>query len=228
MLKPSVSTRCPIWLGASRPAFVFFSYFRRFAPNFSRIAAPLLNQLKKDKKFFFDPECLDAFNKLRDLLIAAPVLAIYNPTRETELHTDASSQGFAKTARRKVPSRVSLLSPRHASWIPLSQLQVRSIGCHLRSASLLRFYASTWKESRSRFLPIALLWHWLCPSALLAVVSAVGPWSSNSIIRITRFHTVLAPVWAMLTLWAVIYSVFPWPLMRLICNCWLHGDVTSS
>lgn len=31
---------------------------------------------------------------LRDLLVSAPVLAIYNQNRETELHTDASSAGF--------------------------------------------------------------------------------------------------------------------------------------
>lgn len=83
-----------------------FSWFRRFVPNFSRIAAPMLNQLKKGNRFTFDQECVDSFRRLQSLLVAAPVLAIYNPARETELHTDASSQGFgAVLLQRQVDGR---------------------------------------------------------------------------------------------------------------------------
>lgn len=70
-----------------------FSYFRRFVPNFSRIAGPLLDLVKKDSPFEMK-ERVCAFNKLRDKLVTGPVLAIYNPRRETELHCDASLHGF--------------------------------------------------------------------------------------------------------------------------------------
>lgn len=49
----------------------------------------------------FTYECEEAFNTLRDALAAAPVLAIYNPNRETELHTDASSHGFGAVLLQK-------------------------------------------------------------------------------------------------------------------------------
>ena len=34
-------------------------------------------------------ECTDAFITLKKLLINSPVLSVFNPHRETELHTDA-------------------------------------------------------------------------------------------------------------------------------------------
>lgn len=71
-----------------------FSYFRRFVPSFSQIAKPLQNLLKRNSKFDFDESCLDAFQELKLRLSGSPVLAIYNPGRETELHCDASSVGF--------------------------------------------------------------------------------------------------------------------------------------
>lgn len=71
-----------------------FSYFRRFVPDFSRIAVPLLNLLKSNTPFKFDKDCERAFYTLRDALESSPVLAIYNNERETEIHTDASSHGF--------------------------------------------------------------------------------------------------------------------------------------
>lgn len=37
---------------------------------------------------------MDAFRKLRDGLASAPILALYNPRAETELHCDASTLGF--------------------------------------------------------------------------------------------------------------------------------------
>lgn len=78
-----------------------FSYFRRFVPNFSRIAGPLLNLLKSDKPFVLDSDCQRAFYTLRDALASSPVLSIYNPKRETELHTDASSHGFGAVLLQK-------------------------------------------------------------------------------------------------------------------------------
>lgn len=39
-------------------------------------------------------ECKQVFHTLCEKLISSPVLAIYNPQRETELHCDASSSGF--------------------------------------------------------------------------------------------------------------------------------------
>lgn len=84
----------PVNLKTLQSCLGLFQYFRRFVPNFSRIAHPLTELLKKDKKFNFNAECVKAFELLKSALMTAPVLSIYDPKKETELHTDASSHGF--------------------------------------------------------------------------------------------------------------------------------------
>lgn len=71
-----------------------FSYFHRFVPNFSSIAKPLTDITRGEKKFVWTNECTKAFEILRDKLLTAPVLAIYDPKKDTEIHCDASSHGF--------------------------------------------------------------------------------------------------------------------------------------
>lgn len=71
-----------------------FSYFRRFVPRFSQVAKPLTDLLRKDMRFNWNEQCDEAFGYLRDKLVESPILAIYDPKREIELHCDASSHGF--------------------------------------------------------------------------------------------------------------------------------------
>lgn len=70
------------------------SYFRRFISNFSIIAKPLYDLMKKNVDFTFGGKERDAFEYLNSALTKTPVLAIYSPTADTELHCDASSTGF--------------------------------------------------------------------------------------------------------------------------------------
>lgn len=70
------------------------SYFRKFIKGFSTIASPLYDLLKKDAEYFLGAPQLEAVEKLKKLLISRPVLCIYSPNTDTQLHTDASSQGF--------------------------------------------------------------------------------------------------------------------------------------
>lgn len=83
------------------PCIGLFSYFRRFVPQFSTVARPLQLLLRKDAAFNFNQECIDAFYTLRALLTTAPVLAIYDSRKVTELHTDASSHGFGAALMQK-------------------------------------------------------------------------------------------------------------------------------
>jgi len=77
------------------------NYFRKFIKDFSLKARPLQNLLRKDIAFCFDDECLESFNLLKKELVSYPVLALYNPTAETELHTDACSQGESSYKNKK-------------------------------------------------------------------------------------------------------------------------------
>lgn len=78
-----------------------FSYFRRFVPNFSRIAAPMLNLLKKESIFDFNKDCERAFYTLKHAISSSPVLAIFSREKETELHTDASMHGYGAILLQK-------------------------------------------------------------------------------------------------------------------------------
>ena len=49
-------------------------FYRRFIKDFSKIAKPLINLLAKDTLFVFDNDCLEAFCRLKEALISAPIL----------------------------------------------------------------------------------------------------------------------------------------------------------
>lgn len=72
------------------------TWYRRFVPNFSTIAGPL-NKLTSSKKnappFFWSEEADAAFNKLKECLVSAPVLACPDYSLPFEVHTDASDYG---------------------------------------------------------------------------------------------------------------------------------------
>ncbi|KJZ68052.1 hypothetical protein HIM_12556 [Hirsutella minnesotensis 3608] len=68
----------------------FANYYRQFIPRFSNIAAPLTALTKKDAVFTWSKECDKAFEGLKALLTSAPVLAQWDPDRETTVETDSS------------------------------------------------------------------------------------------------------------------------------------------
>lgn len=70
------------------------SFFRRFVPGFSTIAKPLTHLLKKDVSWSWGKEQHAAFTTLKQKLVEKPTLALYDPSDETELHTDACKLGL--------------------------------------------------------------------------------------------------------------------------------------
>ncbi|KAJ6436365.1 retrovirus polyprotein [Purpureocillium lavendulum] len=75
---------------AVRSFLGFANYYRQFIPKFSNIASPLTVLTKKDAAFAWSKECQAAFNELKVRLISAPVLAQWDPDRETIVETDSS------------------------------------------------------------------------------------------------------------------------------------------
>lgn len=66
------------------------SWYRKFVPNFSNIARPLTDLLKKNREFQFGEKEMQAFELLKEALVSAPILIQANPEKPYVLRTDAS------------------------------------------------------------------------------------------------------------------------------------------
>ncbi|GFX53705.1 transposon Tf2-9 polyprotein [Trichonephila clavipes] len=69
-------------------------YFRKFIPAYSQIAKQLSDLTRKENPFIFEQPQTEAFEKLKKLLTESPVLSIFQQGKTTEIHTDASQQGY--------------------------------------------------------------------------------------------------------------------------------------
>lgn len=76
-------------------------YFRKFVRDYSKIAKPLSELLKINQRFRFGVEEEEAFERLKQLLVSEPILRIYRPDATTELHTDASKEGYGAALLQK-------------------------------------------------------------------------------------------------------------------------------
>lgn len=83
------------------------SYFRKFIKDFALIARPLTDLTKKESSWHWCSEQDISFNKLKEALIQRPLLGIYDPHKETYLHTDASKYGLAGILIQKTDSGVN-------------------------------------------------------------------------------------------------------------------------
>lgn len=71
------------------------SYFRKFVQNYAVLTHDLYKLLKKDHPWSWEEPQQNAFEKLKQILTQRPILAVYKPNAQTEVHTDASSKGLA-------------------------------------------------------------------------------------------------------------------------------------
>lgn len=69
-------------------------YYRRFIPNFSRVAGPLHQLTRLGTPFVWTTQCQDAFESLKHSLTTAPVLAYPCFEKPFVLHTNASGLGL--------------------------------------------------------------------------------------------------------------------------------------
>ena len=77
----------------------FTGYYRRFVPDYSTVAQPLVRLLGKDCKFKWTDACQDAFKALRALLIKAPVLAF--PKEDPPTPVTMALEAFYPNALRE-------------------------------------------------------------------------------------------------------------------------------
>jgi transposase InsO family protein len=69
-------------------------WYRKFIPNFAKVARPLVNLTKNDVVWEWSGECQQAFESLRDALTVSPVLAVADPNKPFIMHTDASDHAM--------------------------------------------------------------------------------------------------------------------------------------
>lgn len=68
----------------------FANFYRRFIPEFSRLATPLTALTKKDALFAWNDACASAFLRIKSAFQEGQMLAHFDPSRKTILETDAS------------------------------------------------------------------------------------------------------------------------------------------
>ena len=69
-------------------------YYRRFVKDFSMVAKPLTNLLKKNIPFDWSPQCQQSFEELKRRLTTAPILALPSENGGFVVYTDASRMGL--------------------------------------------------------------------------------------------------------------------------------------
>jgi hypothetical protein len=77
-----------------RSALGLFTYYRKFVKDFSKIARPLFELLKKDTYYIWTEKQQTAFDRLKLALISAPILTYPDFEKPFIIYTDASKIGL--------------------------------------------------------------------------------------------------------------------------------------
>lgn len=85
-------------------------YYRRFIPNFSEIASPMTQVTKKNKTFNWTAKCSESFQKLKDLIIKAPILTFPTTDDHFILDKDASANGIGAVLSQIHNGQVRVIS----------------------------------------------------------------------------------------------------------------------
>ena len=104
-------------------------YYRRFIPDFSRIAKPVTKLLKKGAKFEWGQKCEDAFHTLRQHLTTAPVLAQPDSNKSFDVYCDASGTrlGCVLMQDNRVIAYASRALRPHEQYYPTHDLEFTAV-----------------------------------------------------------------------------------------------------
>ncbi|UYV73515.1 hypothetical protein LAZ67_10003901, partial [Cordylochernes scorpioides] len=86
------------------------SYYRKFIKDFSKIADPLTNLIKKSVSFTWTERQEEAFQTLKIALLSPPILGHFNPNASTYVHTDASNIGIGATLVQDIGGEEKVIS----------------------------------------------------------------------------------------------------------------------
>jgi hypothetical protein len=110
-------------------------YYQRFNLNFSKIAKPITNLLKKGNKYVWSEACDEAFKHLKKLLTTSPVLAQPDTAKTFDVYYDASGTGLggALMQEGQVISYSSRQLRRHEEHYPTHDLELAVVVMVLRT-----------------------------------------------------------------------------------------------
>ena len=113
-------------------------YYRRFIPDFSKIAKPMTRLLQKDEKYKWTPECEAAFHTLRTLLTTAPVLAQPDIEKPFDVFCDASGIGLGCVLMQegRVIAYASRQLRKHEVNYPTHDLELAAIVHELKNGDI--------------------------------------------------------------------------------------------
>ena len=93
--------KAPKDVSSLRSVLGLFSYYRKFVENFSRIAKPMNELLKKDNEFKWGEKQQEAFEILKQKLMEEPILGYPDYEKPFVLFTDASGTGLGAILSQK-------------------------------------------------------------------------------------------------------------------------------
>ncbi|XP_073351727.1 uncharacterized protein [Aegilops tauschii subsp. strangulata] len=102
-------SKCEFWL--DEVAFlghVVSGYYRRFIENFSKIAKPMTELLKKEKKFVWTDECEANFQELKQRLVTAPVLTLPDINKDFQYHPGKANVVADALSRRSHANAINI------------------------------------------------------------------------------------------------------------------------
>jgi hypothetical protein len=104
-------------------------YYRRFIEGFSKIARPMTELLKKEKKFAWMENCERSFQELKQRLTTAPVLTLPDIHRDFVVYCDASRQGLGCVLMQdgKVVAYASRQLRTHEQNYPTHDLELAAV-----------------------------------------------------------------------------------------------------
>ena len=82
---------------------------RRFIKKFSLIAKPITQLLVKDAPFEFNNDCLNAFNRLKEALVSAPIISPPDWALLFEIMCDASDRAMGAVLSQRRDKKLHVI-----------------------------------------------------------------------------------------------------------------------